>query len=77
MALAAVLATAGIIMTRRSAGHMRKMSDPGMRRRFRRIVVPEVVVLGAGAAVLAAAEQYRWALCGSVSVWGRTSSRLP
>ncbi len=64
MALAAFLAMAGIVMTRRSAGQMPKMSGPGMRRRFRRIVVLEVVVLGAGTAALAAAGQYRW-----VPVW--------
>lgn len=62
--LAALLTVAGVVVTKRSAGRLRVMADPVVRRRYRLIVGVEFGLLGAGAAVLAATGQYRW-----IAVW--------
>jgi len=58
--LAVLLAVAGVVVTRRSAGRLRVMADPRARRRYGIIVGLEFGLLGAGAAVLGATGQYRW-----------------
>lgn len=58
--LAALLAVAGVLLARRSAGRLPAMSDPAVRRRYGVIVGAEFGLLGAGAAVLGATGQYRW-----------------
>jgi len=75
--LAALLTVAGVVVTKRSAGRLRVMADPVVRRRYSLIVGVEFGLLGAGAAVLAATGQYRW-----IAVWicfgvGCISSRWP
>lgn len=62
--LAALLTVAGVVVTKRSAGRLRVMADPVVRRRYSVIVGVEFGLLGAGAAVLAATGQYRW-----IAVW--------
>jgi hypothetical protein len=52
--LAALLTVAGVVVTKRSAGRLRVMADPVVRRRYSLIVGVEFGLLGAGAAVLAA-----------------------
>jgi len=58
--LAVLLAVAGVVVTRRSAGRLRVMADPRARRRYGIIVGLEFGLLGAGAAVLGATGQSRW-----------------
>jgi hypothetical protein len=62
--LAALLAVAGIVVTKRSAGRLPAMSDPAVRRRYSIIVGVEFGLLGAGAAVLGVTGHYQW-----VAVW--------
>ena len=62
--LAALLTVAGVVVTKRSAGRLRVVSDPAARRRYSVIVGLEFGLLGAGAAVLGATGQYRW-----IAVW--------
>jgi hypothetical protein len=59
-----LLAVAGIVVTKRSAGRLRVMADPRARRRYSIIVGLEFGLLGVGAAILGVTGQYRW-----VSVW--------
>jgi hypothetical protein len=54
----------GVVVTKRSAGRLRVMADPVVRRRYSLIVGLEFGLLGAGAAVLGATGQYRW-----IAVW--------
>ncbi|HEY7013957.1 MAG TPA: hypothetical protein VH480_14435 [Streptosporangiaceae bacterium] len=63
-ALGALLAVAGVVVARRSAGRLPAMSDPVVRRRYGTLVGLEFGLLGAGAAVLGVAGQYQW-----VPVW--------
>src|SRR5215471_874940 len=58
--LSVLLAVAGVVVTKRSAGRLRVMADPRARRRYSIIVGLEFGVLGAGAAILGATGQYRW-----------------
>ena len=58
--LSVLLAVAGVVMAKRSAGRLRVMADPEARRRYSIIVGLECGLLGAGAAVLGATGQYRW-----------------
>ena len=62
--LGALLTVAGVVVTKRSAGRLRVMADPAVRRRYSVIVGVEFGLLGAGAAVLGATGQYRW-----IPVW--------
>jgi len=62
--LGALLAVAGVVMTKRSTGRLRVMADPVVRRRYSIIVGVEFGLLGAGAAVLGATGHYRW-----IAVW--------
>jgi hypothetical protein len=62
--LSVLLAVAGIVVTKRSAGRLRVMADPRARRRYSVIVGLEFGLLGVGAAILGVTGQYRW-----VSVW--------
>ena len=59
-ALGLLLAVAGVVVARRSAGRLRAMADPVARRRYGIIVGLEFGLLGAGAAVLGATGHYRW-----------------
>ena len=52
--LAVLLTVAGIVLTTRSAGRLRVMADPAVRRRYSIIVGLEFGLLGVGAAVLGA-----------------------
>jgi hypothetical protein len=63
-ALGALLAAAGVVVAKRSAGPLPAMSDRAVRRRYAIIVGLEFGLLGAGAAVLVVAGQDRW-----VPVW--------
>jgi hypothetical protein len=54
--LAVLLTVAGVVLTIRSAGRLRVMSDPAVRRRYSIIVGLEFGLLGAGAAVLGATD---------------------
>ena len=58
--LAALLAVAGVVVTKRSAGRLRVMADPKARRRYSIIVGLEFGLLGVGAAILGVTGQYRW-----------------
>jgi hypothetical protein len=62
--LAVLLAVAGVVVARRSAGRLPAMSDPVVRRRYGIIVGLEFGLLGAGAAVLGVTGLYLW-----VPVW--------
>jgi len=62
--LGVLLTVAGVVVTKRSAGRLRVMADPVVRRRYSIIVGLEFGLLGAGAAVLGATGQYRW-----IAVW--------
>ena len=62
--LSVLLAVAGVVMAKRSAGRLRVMADPKARRRYSIIVGLEFGLLGAGAAVLGTTGQYRW-----IPVW--------
>ena len=62
--LAALLAVAGAVVTKRSAGRLPAMSDPVVRRRYSIIVGAEFGLLGAGAALLGVTGLYQW-----VAVW--------
>ena len=62
--LAALLAVAGAVVTKRSAGRLPAMSDPVVRRRYGIIVGAEFGLLGAGAALLGVTGLYQW-----VAVW--------
>jgi hypothetical protein len=55
--LAVLLTVAGVVLTTRSAGPLRVMADPAVRRRYSIIVGLEFGLLGAGAAVLGATGQ--------------------
>jgi hypothetical protein len=69
--LAALLAVAGVVVTKRSAGRLRVMADPKARRRYSIIVGLEFGLLGVGAAILGATGQYRWTpvwICAGVGV---------
>jgi hypothetical protein len=69
--LSVLLAVAGIVVTKRSAGRLRVMADPRARRRYSIIVGLEFGLLGVGAAVLGATGQYRWVpvwICAGVGV---------
>jgi hypothetical protein len=59
-----LLTAAGVVLTARSAGPLRVMADPAVRRRYSIIVGLEFGPLGAGAAVLGATGQDRW-----IPVW--------
>ena len=62
--LAVLLTVAGVVLTTRSAGPLRVMTDPAVRRRYSVIVGLEFGLLGACAAVLGATGQARW-----IPVW--------
>ncbi len=69
--LAVLLTVAGVVLTIRSAGRLRVMSDPAVRRRYSIIVGLEFGLLGAGAAVLGATGQDQWIpvwICAGVGV---------
>jgi hypothetical protein len=69
--LAVLLTVAGVVLITRSAGPLRVMADPGVRRRYSIIVGLEFGLLGAGAAVLGATGQARWIpvwICAGVGV---------
>jgi hypothetical protein len=69
--LSVLLAVAGIVVTKRSAGRLRVMADPRARRRYSIIVGLEFGLLGVGAAILGATGQYRWVpvwICAGVGV---------
>ena len=69
--LAVLLTVAGVVLTTRSAGPLRVMADPAVRRRYSIIVGLEFGLLGAGAAVLGATGQARWIpawICAGVGV---------
>jgi hypothetical protein len=69
--LAVLLAVAGVVVTKRSAGRLRVMADPKARRRYSIIVGLEFGLLGVGAAILGATGQYRWTpvwICAGVGV---------
>ena len=69
--LAVLLTVAGVVLTMRSAGPLRVMADPAVRRRYSIIVGLEFGLLGAGAAVLGATGQARWIpvwICAGVGV---------
>jgi energy-coupling factor transporter ATP-binding protein EcfA2 len=69
--LAALLAAAGVMVARRSAGRLPAVNDPVVRRRYNVIVGLEFGLLVAGAAVLGVSGQYRWApvwICFGVGV---------
>jgi hypothetical protein len=69
--LAVLLTVAGVVLTMRSAGPLRVMSDRAVRRRYSIIVGLEFGLLGVGAAVLGAAGQDRWIpvwICAGVGV---------
>ena len=75
--LAVLLTVAGVVLTIRSAGRLRVMADPAVRRRYSIIVGLEFGLLGAGAAVLGATGQQQWIpawICAGV---GCISSRWP
>ena len=62
--LGALLAVAGVVAAKRSAGPLPAASDPAVRRRYGIIVGLEFGLLGAGAAVLGVTGLYQW-----VPVW--------
>jgi hypothetical protein len=69
--LAVLLTVAGVVLTIRSAGRLRVMADPAVRRRYSIIVGLEFGLLGAGAAVLGATGQQQWIpawICAGVGV---------
>jgi hypothetical protein len=69
--LAVLLTVAGVVLTTRSAGRLRVMTDPVVRRRYSIIVGLEFGLLGAGAAVLGTTGQDRWIpvwICAGVGV---------
>ena len=69
--LAVLLTVAGAVLTTRSAGPLRVMADPAVRRRYSIIVGLEFGLLGAGAAVLGTTGQDRWIpawICAGVGV---------
>jgi hypothetical protein len=69
--LAVLLAVAGVVMTIRSAGRLRVMADPAVRRRYSITVGLEFGLLGVGAAVLGATGHDRWIpvwICAGVGV---------
>jgi hypothetical protein len=69
--LAVLLTVAGVVLTTRSAGSLRVMADPAVRRRYSIIVGLEFGLLGAGAAVLGTTGQDRWIpvwICAGVGV---------
>jgi DNA-binding PadR family transcriptional regulator len=69
--LAVLLTVAGVVLTIRSAGRLRVMSDPAVRRRYSIIVGLEFGLLGTGAAVLGATGQQQWIpvwICAGVGV---------
>jgi hypothetical protein len=69
--LAVLLTVAGIVLTTRTAGRLRVMADPVVRRRYSIVVGLEFGLLGAGAAVLGATGQDRWIpawICAGVGV---------
>ena len=63
-AAGALLAAAGVVVAKRSAGPLPAASDPAVRRRYGIIVGLEFGLLGAGAAVLGATGLSQW-----ISVW--------
>jgi hypothetical protein len=63
-AVGALLAAAGVVVTRRSAGPLPAASDPAVRRRYGIIVGLEFGLLGAGAAILGVTGLYWW-----IPVW--------
>jgi hypothetical protein len=66
-----LLAVAGVVLTKRSAGRLRVMADPKARRRYSIIVGVEFGLLGVGAAILGATGHYRWTpvwICAGVGV---------
>ena len=62
--LAVLVTVTGVVAAKRSPGRLRVMTDRVARRRYSIIVGLEFGLLGAGAAVLGAAGQYRW-----IPVW--------
>ena len=62
--LAVLVTVTGVVAAKRSSGRLRVMTDRVARRRYSIIVGLEFGLLGAGAAVLGAAGQYRW-----IPVW--------
>jgi len=69
--LAVLLTVAGVVLTTRSAGRLRVMADPVVRRRYSITVGLEFGLLGAGAAVLGTTGQDRWIpvwICAGVGV---------
>ena len=69
--LAVLLTAAGIVLTARTAGRLRVVADPEVRRRYSIIVGLEFGLLGAGAAVLGTTGQDRWIpvwICAGVGV---------
>jgi hypothetical protein len=69
--LAVLLTVAGVVLTSRSAGRLRVMADPAVRRRYGIIVGLEFGLLGAGAAELGTTGQDRWIpawICAGVGV---------
>jgi len=69
--LAVLLTVAGVVLTIRSAGRLRVMAEPAVRRRYSIIVGLEFGLLGAGAAVLGATGQQQWIpawICAGVGV---------
>jgi len=62
--LAVLVTVTGVVAAKRSAGRLRVMADRVTRRRYSIIVGLEFGLLGAGAAILGAAGQYRW-----IPVW--------
>jgi hypothetical protein len=63
-AAGALLAVAGVVVAKRSAGPLPAASDPAVRRRYGIIVGLEFGLLGAGAAVLGATGRSQW-----IPVW--------
>jgi hypothetical protein len=69
--LGVLLTVMGVVVTKRSAGRLRVMADPAVRRRYGIIVGLEFGLLGAGAAVLGVAGGSRWIpvwICAGVGV---------
>jgi hypothetical protein len=69
--LAVLLTVAGVVLTTRSAGRLRVMADPVVRRRYSITVGLEFGLLGAGAAVLGTTGQDQWIpawICAGVGV---------
>jgi hypothetical protein len=69
--LGVLLTVMGVVVTKRSAGRLRVMADPAVRRRYGIIVGLEFGLLGAGAAVLGVAGGSQWIpvwICAGVGV---------